>query len=179
MCFWILGLCFFSIQSNPSRFLCFYTFRNVHVPSLGAVLFFGPSPNVSVLRPPAFPSLHPYISRVHIFSLPFLLPCTLLPAAILLLTLSSLLFVAYLPACVSILASTHRHNSPFFSPVSLSSPVLPLPFSSSYTLCSHISQILPNTPRSPLVCSSHPCALVHYRTCSSRERGAGYIIPAR
>ena len=116
MCFWILGLCFFSIQSNPSRFLCFYTFRNVHVPSLGAVLFFGPSPNVSVLRPPAFPSLHPYNSRVHIFSLPFLLPCTLLPAAILLLTLSSLLFVAYLPACVSILASTHRHNSPFFLP---------------------------------------------------------------
>ena len=67
----------------------------------------------------------------------------------------------------------------FFSRISLPSPVLPLPFSSSYTLCSHISQILPNTPRSPLVCSSHPCALVHYRTCSSRERGAGYIIPAR
>ena len=64
----------------------------------------------------------------------------------------------------------------FFSRISL---VSRSPFSSSHTLCSHISQILPNTPRSPLVCSSHPCALVHYRTCSSRERGAGYIIPAR
>ena len=126
---------------------------------------------------PPSPSPTLNLSRVHIFSLPFLLPCTLLPAAILLLTLSSLLFVAYLPACVSILASTHRHNSPFFLPYL--SAVSRSPFSSSYTLCSHISQILPNTPRSPLVCSSHPCALVHYRTCSSREWGAGYIIPAR
>jgi hypothetical protein len=165
----------FSIQSKSSRLpFCVSIHSVMSLPLLGALLFFGPSPNVVSVYDPAFPSPSTLRLLVYIFSLLFLTPFRfylhlyffLLPH-----------FVAYLPACVSIphqLIVTILFFSPRF--LSLVTSLLLSQVSISAVLISFLiaSRKTPSPPPRHL-CFPQPCALVHYSACSLRARVRGRV----